>query len=1021
MSRRRGQYTFPQEGASLKAEVEKSMADSSSRSFRLDDVHSKQVIGYEMSSEFVVVSQQEFLNFFGTTHKSKDPKLPQCRLVNAQGRSEVCYLFKDDSSYRKLRLISTVFEERASEIQTKQDHVHSRQGQESLQHATVTRLESTGLSDLFQKNACVCTMDEYYERLHRRKAGTAAAATSSKAAPSADVAGELAEEDEGEEGAVMEQEGEPLCRPVLVEAVVKDALFGTPADKAPKRAFSSVSSKADASSSKMQRSASSGAISVGAAGIDADLESEMGSKDDSKAKAEQSGKTTETPEQTCQRWISKLGLQSILDGKKLGVSHRHATTACSKMPTKPRLALSMHLQLASHAANLASDQVGLMEKDQIVSAIMALQGQDLRFPLALQKRLWSSSVQEQMSAACSSLQNAKFDVYWAHIRPYAEKPVPLNLLDPHLSSLSLDLAQRLQQFQDQLVTACLIESIMKGESSGPVLAFLCKAVLRCAEADLTMQIDDDAAEILFQLQTCVNAVLAIVDESWSGYQQHSAALQLLKKPPTEDSMMALFSRAVSQTVWYAEKQHEAMRALRSLEMHSKHLHELEAFLQQERTYEESYVRKMSELLRYLPALAEELPGEILDEIVQGFQHEVLKVWKWYQESAGGSCSRDALQQLIAEACISFSKQPEIQEMRNQLAELLQSAEGTLKSEKMLKAVAKLQAEMNESPSKDLSEILATTWPVCGDAMGCKVSAEGAAMLHGAFEEFLEKAKTSVSSMQQVPFSTLMDILNAMHSWLSLDDVEKAKVRKIANLGKLKMHGETFKKLVADMASRVVKEKGEEMLIEMMSDLEKLQLNSNETDWAEKETEDGVQIAEQMMQDAKTIMFELASTKLQQTEQMTAAVAGGLPDGASWDAGLAQGASFQAVMAKARSTVLAQDKTWLLQMYASRDKLQEVSVLHDESKSPPIETPKHQKKKKKKRKKKRRVNLGRRRGKRECTDPRPSSSMSVACSSGVWRRSQTSWLLQKPHSCERLPQRHLECCCQCSTQKRRCRD
>ena len=57
MSGRRGQYTLPQEGASLKAEVDKSMADSSTRSFRLDDVHSKQMIGYEMSSEFEVVSQ----------------------------------------------------------------------------------------------------------------------------------------------------------------------------------------------------------------------------------------------------------------------------------------------------------------------------------------------------------------------------------------------------------------------------------------------------------------------------------------------------------------------------------------------------------------------------------------------------------------------------------------------------------------------------------------------------------------------------------------------------------------------------------------------------------------------------------------------------------------------------------------------------------------------------------------------------------------------------------------------------
>ena len=85
--------------------MEKSMANSSSRSFNLDDIHAKQTIGYELIAEYVVVSQQEFLNYCGTTHKSKDPR-------NLQGKPEVVYPFRDPSAYRKLRLISSTLDQK---------------------------------------------------------------------------------------------------------------------------------------------------------------------------------------------------------------------------------------------------------------------------------------------------------------------------------------------------------------------------------------------------------------------------------------------------------------------------------------------------------------------------------------------------------------------------------------------------------------------------------------------------------------------------------------------------------------------------------------------------------------------------------------------------------------------------------------------------------------------------------------------------------------------------------------------
>ena len=115
-------------------------------------------------------------------------------------------------------------------------------------------MQSSGLEELFQKNSAICSMEEYYDRLHRRKAGAAQAAASTQAEELTTLDAEHLDKNAGVDDDDDDDGGNHEERSVLVEARVKEnAIFDTPANKSTKRGFASVSSKPDSSCNKMAR------------------------------------------------------------------------------------------------------------------------------------------------------------------------------------------------------------------------------------------------------------------------------------------------------------------------------------------------------------------------------------------------------------------------------------------------------------------------------------------------------------------------------------------------------------------------------------------------------------------------------------------------------------------------------------------------------------------------------------------------------------------------------------------------
>ena len=237
----------------------------------------------EMTQEYEILSAQEFLNFFGSSHRQKDPKLPSATWINHQGKPELFYIFKKSDQFRTLRLVSAVTEKRSAEILPRGDHLHSLQGVETVKHATNLRLDTSGLAEVLQRNSPVCAVMEYGQRLERRKAGNSGG---SDQKPSAEQAGDDAEASlEAAQQSLEEKSEQEPEQPLITEsAMIKGShILETPTvKKASKRQFSSMSSMED-SQGKFQRCGSSGAVSVLSSGAEgepnSDMASAVGSKD----------------------------------------------------------------------------------------------------------------------------------------------------------------------------------------------------------------------------------------------------------------------------------------------------------------------------------------------------------------------------------------------------------------------------------------------------------------------------------------------------------------------------------------------------------------------------------------------------------------------------------------------------------------------------------------------------------------------------------------------------------------------
>ena len=898
-----------QDGLQLLQEIKAHDADPSQRGYPLESVKTTHLVSATLETEFVVMTPQEYLNEFGGVHKCKDPKLPTATVSNLAGHKELVYIFRPDHSYRRLRLSSMAGDVRDQVRLRELDHMHQHQGSRVLEHVVNQRLHGSNLISLLAKNPCVSTISEFHEKLRKRKGGSGGSQVDGEEAAGtndgeSDVELVPEKNDSNEPEVVIDDDGQPVPQPTVKDVASE---YATPDANRKRRKIEERDSK-NVAGIKRRGSGTwrSGAGSSAAGGIE---ESEADA-------ATSKGKppVPETPQVTAHKWLTKLDVQDILNGKKLGVSMRHASNAAAKLPVKEKLLVNARLKVCAMAAELAPENLACMEKDAILAAVQGLESfGGITFPLGVQVRLWETDVQALVSHCINSMDAGAFTHLWERILPVAVgEALTLDLHDPHLCCLQLPLSDRCAYFNDVLNTQVVLHLVLSGELRSASLKFVCKEVLAKLEVVLLESLPDELVALLFDIQICMTALEAICSESWSRYADSKHELEMMKSGQEKSECMQHLLNAIGETTWYSEKQEQAYQALRTLKVHEVHLSEMQDFLGTPCTMSDAYLGSLCEKLRFLPSLLEELPSALTEPMTIGLQSRVLDSWEAFvsrTEEEGGevSVSLQLMQNTIADAAICFGQSDRFQTLQEELAQFLVRYSGSQKVDEMWEALLSWQdAFLDKHTWPD--ELGKRTHDAVRAAQGCPLEGEKLRSLTELFDRMLAGILAHFPKMAKVTYKDALEILTACASWINGDELSRFdRVQKLCAMSKLREHLESWEMLGATLEEQLQTPACWPGLVDLMGCIAVSREMPAVGGWGDAVLEKYLVPAREIVAGAQVALLQKADEALRSATVNAQKVAGGMSDASLWDQGLPPGASFTAIMEKAKSTLLKREK------------------------------------------------------------------------------------------------------------------
>eukprot|EP00971_Amphidinium_carterae_P016732 330201-Amphidinium_carterae.2 len=641
------------------------MDDLDGRDFLATGVEAMETHTIEVLSDYLLLTDQQYLLAFGTQHRTKDPKVPSIYITNHHGAREKVWVFRDEESYRRLRVCSKVGESKTKQVLQPDSHIHEKQGEEWLKSCLNQRLNDTNiLGELLCKNPCLSTINGYKEKLNKRLGVLGESPSDGDASTREPIALAAESDDDGnDEGADENDEeedekdgadDEPTEAIVRAAKVVPQQIYKTPDEKKGKKPLKLAppAVKRDL----FGRSASSVSLADGA---DAEIDvaaSEVCSHVTAKTGSGTS-KVSAGPD-ALGKWITKLSLEQIVNGAKLGVSVRHAETAACKMQNIEKLQLLRHIKLAKYAAIVSAEGLESNDMSTIFEAIDNLKGK-VAWPQHLSKTLYDKKVMEYFSMGKAAPTGDVLQTLWTHSRPHSlpSDDTDMDLRDLKLFALPLAVEQKIEAFGDLMVSHLLQPLLSEGDLKASVLKEVCSFLLERICEDLLHDMDEKIVVSLVDLQVVCKSSLGLLDG------QHETILECqseLKDFQKEDSVSPISSNvyiAVMSVPFYSAKMDECAKLLTTLEFYAKDLKEVNTYLSLDPEPSEAELMKASEKLREVASLVAQLPGGLGEQLQASMLARSLKVWFLFRQRLLDGADfewHDAMHDFIAEAQISFS-------------------------------------------------------------------------------------------------------------------------------------------------------------------------------------------------------------------------------------------------------------------------------------------------------------------------------------------------------------------------------
>ena len=886
----------------------------------------------EISSEYTILTEAEYTRFFGQAPRAKDPKVPKIWVRGSSGTPELVFAFKKaDAVGRQMKLVSRLSDVHAEEIMSKEHHLHQHQGERTWQHSFQTQMQQSQIDQMLSPNGALCTLQEYEGKLAKKRSDASSSAAACTAFSDAGM--------EGGSAVVIDDNDEMSEDEAVTAAPVKQwpsMALTTPQDAGKKKRKSGFGSGSDGS--KLRRSETSHSLHEATKDEDED----QSLKSSQHAQSKKMSKVQHSKTQV-HKYVSKLELNSIINGAKMGVTMRHARDQASLMEVRERLEMNAHLKLAAMAATLAAGEVQKQELGNIHEALDALQGsgQSMQWPASLQLEMWHRVVGPLVTQCQVGTELKNLSELWSLTRPYAvpaDKP-GLVIKRPQLHLVEASASEKVEYFCDTWVVNSLLPLLLEGEPRQAAVQSLAAHLLGFIEKDLLEDVEgDEYLECLHNLQQLFLILKALLAEDWKELMAWQSVFRRLQKPQKSDVYFNHIANACREVEYYKDKMAHVHNTLLSLTVHEKDIKCLAEFADEEQSgINEAYVKKFEEILKQWCTVVAGVPQVALEELGKEIKNKLQSTWQAF--AAGYDAGKKVvvpavlMQRLLAEAGIAFPQFDWVTGAQEQLSTIMQQVSGT----DQMHALENLMSDFfqkfqhHESTMEQLKEVETSL----GQATGLLMDAGGQMM----FAEYWKIAYKMIAEDETIELTYKTEVTEFLESLVNMlqahlpEDAEK-RVQRLKTFCDVQTAFSAWTGLGESTSARLAKDDEKAKLAEMIRSRKAalLLLPLSEESCA------GLQ---PLVEKVKASIDEARDQVLKQDEEVMKAQiakatskAGGGVDGSCWDNGLAGSCSYEKLLEKAQGTVM---KVQGLEFESSILEVEQVTLLINQK--PQLQHPK----------------------------------------------------------------------------------
>eukprot|EP00971_Amphidinium_carterae_P246387 4893493-Amphidinium_carterae.1 len=194
--------------------------------------------------------------------------------------------------------------------------------------------------------------------------------------------------------------------------------------------------------------------------------------------------------------ITKLDLGKVLEGKRLGVTKRHATDLIPKLREHDRILMQNHLSFYDAAMKLAVDAISSQTEADVRQSLQTLESASIGCPAHVQRHLWrqhAARAMQGISSVVETVDERKLAQFWHLVRPHTLSTTLTQKFDmntPTLSTISDSIDEKVKALLDQVLLQLLLPLVQRGEAAGKYVHLLADAVKNHVDKDMEDEIEE---------------------------------------------------------------------------------------------------------------------------------------------------------------------------------------------------------------------------------------------------------------------------------------------------------------------------------------------------------------------------------------------------------------------------------------------------------------------------------------------------------------------------------------------------